>query len=144
MLEYLTKCPPSRPIFPLLPLPPNFNVDIWNIGEHLAAKNNPPTLKMGEGGLVYCTLWMNGILGSSFRYIREVLPTILSLGVWANIFLETFGPVFLASYNNIKMWYAITRPFMIIFAAMTSQSFHYLTSYFPLERQCNLYKGDRL
>ena len=116
--------------FPPPPPPPNFNVDIWNIGEPLAAKNNPPTLKKGEGGLVYFALWINGILTSSFRYICEVLPTILSLGVWANIFLETFGPVFLASYNNIKMWYPITRPFRIIFAAMTSQSFHYLTSYF--------------
>ena len=38
------------PHFPSPP-PPNFNVDTYNVGQHVAAQNNPPTLKMGGGGL---------------------------------------------------------------------------------------------
>ena len=47
---YVGNVPPLVPIFPLAPLPPNFNVDFWNIREHVTAKRNLPTLKMGEGG----------------------------------------------------------------------------------------------
>ena len=39
-----------RPDFPSPP-PPNFNVDTYNVGQHVAAQNNPPTLKVGGGGL---------------------------------------------------------------------------------------------
>ena len=44
------KCPTTSSNFPPRPLPPNFNVDFWNIREHVTAKINLPTLKMGEGG----------------------------------------------------------------------------------------------
>ena len=44
------ECPTTSSNFPPRPLPPNFNVDFWNIREHVTAKRNLPTLKMGEGG----------------------------------------------------------------------------------------------
>ena len=47
---YGENVPPFLPGFPWAPLPPNFNVDFWNIIEHVAAKKIYQHWKWGRGG----------------------------------------------------------------------------------------------